>query len=316
MFKKLFLVCAYILSLNAADPVPVNQKPYVVFRDQGKCDYMQDRSCAIIESDHAFFGVFDGHGTKEEGHVIADFLSKNLYKNVIADGMQEGFVNCDLQMTEELGENIMNLEGSTSSVVLIKDNKIHVGHVGDSKIVLIRNNEVIELTNDHTPNDKDPEYQRIKTLTEQNNKDFKNIIRKYGHQWYVVSIEHDSALTMTRAFGDRHYSPYVISTPQINVLDQTTEDEFLILATDGIWDVLKPQDVWDILKSYSDWAFGGQRVVGTAKTYWQMGGDRIDNIEIVVVNLKLLKEQQEQKALSRLIADVNQEEDCQLSEFH
>jgi protein phosphatase 2C len=44
-------------------------------------------------------------------------------------------------------------------------------------------------------------------------------------------------LAMSRAIGDHYLRPYVIAEPEISCVDRLPDDEVLILATDGLWDV-------------------------------------------------------------------------------
>lgn len=46
---------------------------------------------------------------------------------------------------------------------------------------------------------------------------------------------------MSRAIGDNYLKPYVIPEPEVTVTDRTAEDECLILASDGLWDVVSNQ---------------------------------------------------------------------------
>lgn len=45
-------------------------------------------------------------------------------------------------------------------------------------------------------------------------------------------------LAMSRAIGDNYLKPYVSCEPEVTIMDRTAEDECLILATDGLWDVV------------------------------------------------------------------------------
>jgi len=45
-------------------------------------------------------------------------------------------------------------------------------------------------------------------------------------------------LAMSRAIGDNYLKPYVIPDPEVTVMDRTSDDECLILASDGLWDVV------------------------------------------------------------------------------
>ena len=44
-------------------------------------------------------------------------------------------------------------------------------------------------------------------------------------------------LAMSRSIGDHHLRPYVIAEPEVSSFDRCPEDEVLIIATDGLWDV-------------------------------------------------------------------------------
>jgi protein phosphatase 2C len=48
-------------------------------------------------------------------------------------------------------------------------------------------------------------------------------------------------LAMSRAIGDHGLRPYVISEPEVSVVSRTEDDEFLLLSSDGLWDVMNNQ---------------------------------------------------------------------------
>jgi protein phosphatase 1L len=56
-------------------------------------------------------------------------------------------------------------------------------------------------------------------------------------------------LAVSRAFGDRPLKRYVIATPDIRDEALRPEDEFLILASDGVWDTVSCQDAADVVRS-------------------------------------------------------------------
>ncbi|GFH17601.1 PPM-type phosphatase domain-containing protein, partial [Haematococcus lacustris] len=49
-------------------------------------------------------------------------------------------------------------------------------------------------------------------------------------------------LAMSRAIGDHGLRPFVIPEPEITMLSRAEEDDFLLLASDGLWDVLANQE--------------------------------------------------------------------------
>ncbi len=84
----------------------------------------------------------------------------------------------------------------------------------------------VQLSVDHKPNLRE-ERMRIE--------DAGGVVVWAG-TWRVGGV-----LAVSRAFGDRPLKRYVIPTPHVNLEELTPQDEALILATDGVWDVLSNQ---------------------------------------------------------------------------
>nr|GMC59250.1 protein phosphatase 2C 37-like [Ipomoea batatas] len=55
-------------------------------------------------------------------------------------------------------------------------------------------------------------------------------------------------LAMSRAIGDNYLKPYVISEPEVTVTERTAEDECLILASDGLWDVVSNETACSVAR--------------------------------------------------------------------
>lgn len=53
---------------------------------------------------------------------------------------------------------------------------------------------------------------------------------------------------MSRAIGDRYLKPYVIPEPEVTFTERTDEDECLILASDGLWDVINDETACDLAR--------------------------------------------------------------------
>lgn len=81
----------------------------------------------------------------------------------------------------------------------------------------------IALSVDHKPNSKE-ERQRIENA---------GGVVVWAGTWRVGGV-----LAVSRAFGDRPLKRYVVATPDIKEEQLRDEDEFLILASDGLWDVI------------------------------------------------------------------------------
>ena len=92
--------------------------------------------------------------------------------------------------------------------------------------------EAIALSEDHKPN-TESERTRIEN-------DGGVVI--WAGTWRVGGV-----LAVSRAFGDRPLKKYVISTPDVHEESMTGDDEVLILASDGLWDVVSNKVRADLL---------------------------------------------------------------------
>jgi len=164
---------------------------------------------------------------------------------IVASALEAAFEKVD----NEVGSiSHWSFTGSTSLAVVIHENAINesrcitVANVGDSRAVLSRNGKAIDLTKDHKPNDKF-ERERIESLGGSVDwcgqvDDNDNPIESTG--CYRIN----GNLALSRAIGDRSERPWVTNTADIShYLIEEENDDFLVLATDGLYDVMKSQDV-------------------------------------------------------------------------
>lgn len=202
----------------------------------------------------AFFGVYDGHG----GAGAAEFVSKNLYRNVmnkvasrtqggIEEAVKDGYLTTDVEFLKE------NIRGGTCCVTaLVHEGNLVVSNAGDCRAVMSRQGVAKALTIDHRPSQKD-ERNRIENLVRilvfivfQSNSlspiEIKiEIISCFLLQGGYVDCCHGvwrvhGSLAVSRAIGDSHLKEWVIAEPTTEVFRITQECEFLILASDGLWD--------------------------------------------------------------------------------
>lgn len=134
------------------------------------------------------------------------------------EAFRVAFQKTDAETCEDSGM------GSTAVVALMSPDWLAVGNVGDSRAVIGRKDGAWEaLSDDHKPNRPD-ELQRVQDAG--------------GHviSWNGARVM--GVLAMSRALGDRFLRPYVIAEPEITFTHRTDEDEVLVLASDGLWDVV------------------------------------------------------------------------------
>jgi serine/threonine protein phosphatase PrpC len=121
-----------------------------------------------------------------------------------------------------------------------KGRTLVVANVGDSRAVLSRGRKALDLTTDHKPNDK-KERERVEKLggTVQWHGYFdarKRPIPGTG-VWRI-----NGNLAVARAIGDASEQPFVGSEADTGRTSCTREDEFVVLASDGLWDVMGSQE--------------------------------------------------------------------------
>lgn len=198
-----------------------------------------------------FYGVYDGHG----GSAVSKFIRPKLEKyftNKQCDIELSDSDQCDniiytiyefLNQKVEKHTSSMHC-GSTASIAIqySKDdvfNQLKVINLGDSRIVLCNKyNIAVPLTKDHKPNERE-ERIRIERMKGTIEKDLHNIYRVKG-------------LSVSRAFGDFDCKPEVSNIPEIfnyelNTCNGKVCDKFLVLACDGLWDVMSSQEVVDFI---------------------------------------------------------------------
>ena len=113
-------------------------------------------------------------------------------------------------------------------------------------------------------------------------------------------------LAMSRAVGDNYLKPCVSCEPEVTITDRTDEDECLILASDGLWDVVSNETACAVasmcLKGKAPGARRGEskNSIGSVKdleydasillTKLAMSRRSSDNISVVVIDLGKEKE--------------------------
>ncbi|KAJ5160542.1 Protein phosphatase 2C, partial [Penicillium canariense] len=217
---------AAILDLHANYTGPTDQKP------------------TDPEQRLAFFGVYDGHG----GDKVALFAGENLHKIVskqesfakgdIEQALKDGFLATDRAILED-PKYEEEVSGCTASTSIISKHKIWVANAGDSRSVLGVKGRAKPLSFDHKPQNEG-EKARISAAG-----GFVDFGRVNGN------------LALSRAIGDFEFkkspelSPeqqIVTAYPDVTVHELTDDDEFLVIACDGIWDCQSSQAVVEFVR--------------------------------------------------------------------
>ncbi|XP_057858298.1 probable protein phosphatase 2C 59 [Cryptomeria japonica] len=230
-------------------------------------DFFETQICGVDGQIIGLFGVFDGHG----GARAAEYVKQNLFLNLrnhpkfISDtklAIADAFKQTDSDFLK--AENNQHRDaGSTASTAFLVGNRLLVANVGDSRAVLCRSGKAFPLSRDHKPNQTD-ERQRIEEA---------GGFVMWAGTWRVGGV-----LAVSRAFGDRLLKQYVVAEPEIQEEVVTDGVEFLILASDGLWDVVSNQDAVAMIQSIEDPEYAAKRLTEEA---YRKGS--ADNITCVVV---------------------------------
>ncbi|ORX61077.1 protein serine/threonine phosphatase 2C [Piromyces finnis] len=197
-----------------------------------------------LENDISFFGVFDGHS----GGVVSKYASKELHKILINDNefksknyekaLKSAFFKLDDQMQKDA--ELSNCEaGSTAVVSLIVDKSLYIANCGDSRAIISSNGKAIALSIDHKP-----------TLPDEKT-------RIYNSGGFLQSGRVNGQLAVSRSLGDFIYKTNtgisneeqtVTANPDVQFRNIVEDDEFMVLACDGVWDYMSNEQVIDFIR--------------------------------------------------------------------
>jgi len=255
---------------------PSTKKGYGSSSIQGRRPNQEDRFCACEQlpgmSGCGFYAVYDGHG----GHRAASFAaermqgyltrSKGFKGKDLLSALQQAFHECETEFIQIAGREGLR-DGTTAVVALVQDDCLHVAHVGDSRCVLGRaGGRTQGVTQDHKP-ELALEKQRIEAL---------GGFVSYIGCWRAMGI-----LAMSRALGDLFLKPYVSAEPDVCRYELNETDEFIILASDGVFDVFDNETVVRIARSAPSPQEAANLLTNSA-----FHAGSLDNVTAVVVALR------------------------------
>ncbi|XDV50150.1 hypothetical protein PO909_019254 [Leuciscus waleckii] len=251
---------------------------------------MEDAHTAAVGLPHglddwSFFAVYDGHA----GSRVANYCSKHLLEHIVATapetpaieavkrGIRTGFLRIDEHMRSFTDlRNGMDRSGSTAVGVLLSPEHLYFINCGDSRALLCRNAHVGFSTMDHKPCDP-REKERIQNA---------------GGSVMIQRV--NGSLAVSRALGDYDYKcvegkgpteQLVSPEPEVfEIARSDAEDEFVVLACDGIWDVMTNEELCAFVRSRLEVTDDLERVCNEVVDTCLHKGSR-DNMSVVLVCL-------------------------------
>lgn len=231
-------------------------------RTRGNRPYMEDvdfihQNIEINKKQNiSIFGVLDGHGGIDCSRYVGDEMPVKII-SFLKNGnkIEESLHNSYLDVDKDFLKGYSNA-GSTANCLLFdyKTNTSYIANTGDTRAVLCRSGKAIDLTIDRKATD--PE-------------EIARIVKEGG---FVSKGRVMGSLAVSRAIGDSQLKNIskkgriLIPDPEITkfrpkmcVVDNNSDhidndgickDEFIIIATDGLWDVLTSQAAVDLIRDH------------------------------------------------------------------
>jgi len=229
----------------------------------------------------SFAAVFDGHGGDECSNYLVDALPHHIRQAMYADreqlraAIEASRTSARGEQSEDAASEFMRKilkgaylktdkefitpktapqSGSTAATVILLGRRLFAANVGDSRVVLCRGGgQCVELTSDHKPSRPD-EAARVRAaggfILHKRVMGELAITRAFGDKSFKMGIKamlEDEADELTRGLHENDQAkdltaPLVSAEPEIASMVLSHNDEFLLLACDGLFDVFRSQD--------------------------------------------------------------------------
>ncbi|KAI5811109.1 phosphatase 2C-like domain-containing protein [Peziza echinospora] len=260
-----------------------------------------EETAAAAETDNGYFAIFDGHA----GTYAADWCGKRLHL-VLEDTIKKNphtpipelldltFTSCDGQLEKlpmrnsgctavcavlRWEDRVANGSSPNANAAAASDPKspasaappaeksdrqqvLYTANVGDARIVLCRGGKALRLSYDHKGSDEN---------------ESKRVSNAGG---LILNNRVNGVLAVTRALGDSYMKDLVTGHPYTTETVIQPEDEFIILACDGLWDVCSDQEAVDLVRAEDDPQQASKMLVDHALQRFSS-----DNLSCMIVRL-------------------------------
>ncbi|KAI7905147.1 uncharacterized protein BX663DRAFT_468986 [Cokeromyces recurvatus] len=259
-------------------PSEVNSMPYGVADWLGPSDHLSTWDLVMPrfrgKEDECIFALFDGSKHPKSGCQLTKYLNdtfvaqftKELSSIKSDDTIVSAIRRAFLGLEQNLGAQGFDKDAGASAVVCyIAGTKLYVANVGDTLAVISRNNgQAYEITQKHIPLNPS-EVSRIRAAG------------GYVSNSGLLNNE----LNVSRSFGHFHLIPVVNCNPYVSTMDLAETDEFVIIASRGLWDKMTYQTAVDIARTEKDdLMVAAQKLRDFAITY-----GAVDNLMVMIIGV-------------------------------
>ena len=280
----------------------------------------------IFENLLNIFGIFDGHGQNGHliSSLVSKFLNNYLInkenysfqKNNSDDSDSESSLSSQdiiinnellskLFSSEDFIKNIINeldikanesnfdlqFSGTTCLLLFILNDTLICSNIGDSMCVLFNCSNEDRWTHEILSKIHKPDIETEKERILENG----GVIHPYYDEFGIYDGPNRvyekgktyPGLSLTRSIGDLEGQKIgIISEPEIIIKKIDSTCKYIVMGSDGLWDVIKPYDVRRIVNSYffkNDPKGACQALMKTACKNWEKSGCDRDDITIIVI---------------------------------
>ena len=270
----------------------------------------------IFNENFSIYGVFDGHG--DNGHLISKYISESMNEyynnklnyflteedkeNLFTENITNIFLknyttilkNTSQKIDEDLNTSItydISQSGTTSVMLFLLNDQLICSNIGDSQCFIFNcDSEDLwtfeALSFPHLASDEKEQKRILEQGGEIHPYYEQNGIFEGPDRIYAKNKVYPG-LVMSRTFGDLEAKKIgVISEPDIIIKKIDSNAKYIVLGSDGLWDMVKPYDVIRIVRPFfnkGDIEGACQTLMKKAKQQWDKGEDERDDITFIVV---------------------------------
>lgn len=205
------------------------------------------------------FVIADGMGGHNAGEIASSEACAMIEKYIkthdgaIDEVLKEAVCNANRQLFVRASENnAMSGMGTTIDALIAEKDKIHIAHVGDSRVYIVSNDAIRKVTHDHS------------------------IVGMMVDSGSITEEEarvHPQRNLITRAVG-------TAMTIEVDIVDETIHNgEWILMCTDGLTNMVPKDEIHRIITTASNIDEAAEKLVDTAK---KNGGD--DNITVILLS--------------------------------
>jgi serine/threonine protein phosphatase PrpC len=249
---------------------------YGISEKVGCRSLMEDVHSIYQDANRKFFAaeIYDGHGGREAAEITSRMLTPYFmhawakeFEKPLKDRrseyelLREAYLSVDAHLVEKgIGS------GTTVANLYIIGDRFIASNAGDTRVIIGTRKGFFFLTKDHKP-DLPEEKARIESLG--------------GRVLFYGAPRVEGVLAMSRALGDTGLKPYISGEPRIVEGYPGNENDYAVLACDGVWDVLAPDDVIKIVRTVIDPWRASEEISKKALDHGST-----DNITVIVLDLR------------------------------